>query len=168
MPSTDEICGHHRAVGDVPVSAHAPVEYRGAFAAPFCGKSAVLRTSIASLSARRPRPRVARRVRCVSAAADVDPQPLNFVPDDGGEAEVFVFDAEAPSGLSKASARETPWLCKVCNNSGFVPCRHCGASGVIVRGKSSNVFFCQECTGKKKLRCPEPPIGCGGKCYMCE
>lgn len=60
--------------------------------------------------------------------------------------------------------RETPWFCKTCRNTGFVPCRACGASGIVKRAHAANVFFCDDCCGKKKLRCPE----CGGKCYMCE
>jgi hypothetical protein len=67
-----------------------------------------------------------------------------------------------------AEIQDTPWMCSVCHNTGFIPCRKCGASGVLRTGKSVNVFFCQDCTGKKKLPCPEPPEGCGGKCYMCE
>lgn len=60
---------------------------------------------------------------------------------------------------------ESPWLtCDVCRSTGFVPCRVCDASGMVQRPNSSNVFFCPQCVGHKKLRCP----ACGGKCYMCE
>lgn len=121
---------------------------------------------------RRPpmRPPMARRaLRRPLATADNGSQSLNFVTDDDDAAtERIVLEPKAAGGASEQSPRETPWLCKTCHNTGFIPCRECGASGVIVSAQSTNVFFCQECTGKKKLRCPKPPIGCGGKCYMCE
>jgi hypothetical protein len=60
---------------------------------------------------------------------------------------------------------DAPWLtCGVCENSGFVPCRKCGATGMIRRADAVNVFYCGDCVGHKKIRCPS----CGGRCYMCE
>lgn len=54
--------------------------------------------------------------------------------------------------------------CDTCATTGFVPCKKCDGAGVIKNPRSSNVFFCPDCVGHKKLRCP----ACGGKCYMCE
>lgn len=54
--------------------------------------------------------------------------------------------------------------CEACNNSGFVACATCDSQGVVRNERSGNVFFCPDCVGHKKLRCPS----CGGKCYMCE
>lgn len=61
---------------------------------------------------------------------------------------------------------DPPFLeeCEVCNNTGFVPCSNCLATGVIRNERSGNVFYCLDCVGHKKVRCPS----CGGKCYMCE
>ncbi|KAA8495661.1 hypothetical protein FVE85_1816 [Porphyridium purpureum] len=53
--------------------------------------------------------------------------------------------------------------CPTCQDTGFVPCDTCGASGVVRRPGEEYVFFCDACCGKKKLRCHD----CGGKCYMC-
>lgn len=54
--------------------------------------------------------------------------------------------------------------CQTCQNSGFVPCSKCEAKGYIRNPRSPNVFYCPDCVGHAKLRCPT----CGGKCYMCE
>lgn len=54
--------------------------------------------------------------------------------------------------------------CETCDDTGFVPCSTCNAQGHIRNPRSTNVFYCPDCVGHKKLRCP----ACGGKCYMCE
>lgn len=54
--------------------------------------------------------------------------------------------------------------CDTCSNTGFIPCPKCDAKGYIKNPRSVNVFYCPDCVGHRKLRCPT----CGGKCYMCE
>ncbi len=62
--------------------------------------------------------------------------------------------------------KDPPFLedCTTCESSGFVPCNHCNATGVVKNPNSVNVFYCPKCVGHRKLRCP----ACGGKCYMCD
>ena len=66
---------------------------------------------------------------------------------------------------TEALGPDEPFLkhCATCANTGFVPCAACDAQGVVRNERSGNVFYCRECVGHKKLRCP----ACGGKCYMC-
>jgi hypothetical protein len=76
----------------------------------------------------------------------------------------FIFENELESSESIEEKLDAPWLtCDVCENTGFVPCKTCGATGMIRRGDAVNVFYCGDCVGHKKLRCPV----CGGRCYMC-
>lgn len=84
---------------------------------------------------------------------------------DTGSSSTFHKVPSPAHQVVDADAEESPWMnCDVCFNTGFVSCRACDATGVIQRSNAPNVFFCPECVGHKKLRCPT----CGGKCYMCE
>lgn len=113
-----------------------------------------------------------RPFRCAQCSSDPVPSYSVQSEDDSGDfATVLQFGiAGSQEGgptvadRAKDGPLETPWLCKACKNTGFVPCLKCGASGIVKRSQTANAFFCEDCCGKKKLRCPE----CGGKCYMCE
>lgn len=81
------------------------------------------------------------------------------------------YEDEADSSLIKidisgeTEKHDAPFLenCPTCHNTGFVPCPKCNAEGFVRNSRSVNVFYCPDCVGHKKLRCPT----CGGKCYMC-
>lgn len=88
--------------------------------------------------------------------------------------EVNGGDSFQKPDLEKAQQAPNPTLgspdppflndCQTCNNTGFVPCSKCNAEGLIRNPRSVNVFYCPDCVGYKKLRCPT----CGGKCYLCD
>lgn len=103
-------------------------------------------------------------VRCCVSGSNI-----SFAEDDDSHSTAVTFEfgptvsrEDPQSGVQQS---ESPWMdCTTCNNSGFVPCRTCGATGMVKRSSSPNMFYCPDCVGHKKLRCP----ACGGKCYMCE
>lgn len=84
------------------------------------------------------------------------------VHDDCDEADVFL----EPVSISQDLGPDRPFLesCATCDNTGFVPCSTCIGQGVVQNKRSVNVFYCPDCVGHKKVRCP----ACGGKCYMCQ
>lgn len=82
-----------------------------------------------------------------------------FAPQEFGQAKP-VATTESVLGPDPPFIEE----CDTCKNSGFVPCGTCGGDGYVKNPRSINVFYCPDCVGHKKLRCP----ACGGKCYMCE
>lgn len=125
-------------------------------------------------------PLLRRRAPCVSRDAPTSQQsrPSYIVrsDDDSDDEDPYLTRISLPTpspdagrtqaNVPAAVGPDPPFLpdCTTCHNSGFVPCTKCGAEGVVRNERSGNVFYCAQCVGHKKLRCP----ACGGKCYMCE
>lgn len=52
--------------------------------------------------------------------------------------------------------------CKVCSNTGYLPCLDCASKGYVMRGTLA--VTCSSCVGYKRVRC----TSCGGRCLKCE
>lgn len=122
------------------------------------GKPVTLRNQIApGVSAVSP---TTRQSRYVASVAESNPS-FVVIPDDGDD---NITVRVIPTRLDMGPDPEFIEKCPTCDNTGFVPCTTCDAQGVIKNPRSVNVFYCPDCVGHRKLRCP----ACGGKCYMCE
>lgn len=89
--------------------------------------------------------------------------------DDGLDSSTYqkvVLDSSNLNQVPELEGPDPPFLenCETCHNTGFVICTTCKGQGHLKNPRSVNVFYCPDCVGHKKLRCPT----CGGKCYMCE
>lgn len=110
------------------------------------------------------------RARPLHTAQRTPPKSSYVVNSDDGDESVTLFNERSSettrNDMESLSGPDPPFIldCTMCMNSGFVGCSTCQSKGAIRNERSGNVFYCPDCVGHKKLRCPS----CGGKCYMCE
>lgn len=118
------------------------------------------------------RTRTPKRKSLYQALASIPSKPSYVIHTlDGDDEDVVTLSSSSESSNTSVSGEplpgpDPPFLldCKMCQNTGFINCSTCKSEGVVRNERSGNVFYCPDCVGHKKLRCPS----CGGKCYMCE
>ena len=74
----------------------------------------------------------------------------------------FRLTGKTKVSSSIGSSNDVVEDCLECNNTGFIKCNACSATGMVAKGSYTTI--CTTCTGFKKVRCPS----CGGKCIKCD